>query len=112
MPYGMKRRFYSTKPTPRNIQVKYAGTCLSCGARIEAGDFATYYPPNYFPYGMIKDADKGHLKHIENAAGDSLRCYAELKKRHAEQEQKAVNDYAGDGLDSRYEDNCSDICGR
>ena len=98
------RRFYrASKPTPRNIQVKYAAPCICCGAEIKAGEFATYYPS-----GTIAGITEGKLCHSGGLDGTSHKCYQELKKKH---ETASINDYAGDGLDSRYEDQCRDICG-
>ena len=89
------------RPEPRNISVKYAAKCLCCGGMIQAGDVATYYPP-----GTIAGRTTYGIAHIGGLDGNSARCTAVLR------EQMAVNDYAGDGLDARYEDQCSDVCGR
>ena len=70
---------------PRDIIVKYAGACHTCGGTIARGSRARYFPGN-----------PGRIVHLTCAAGVD----------------PAVNDYAGDGLDSRYEDSCADICGR
>jgi hypothetical protein len=98
------RRFHHySKPQPRNIAVKYAGKCACCGAPIKAGEFATYYPP-----GTIASRTEGAIAHIGGLDGNSAKCTAELRKGF---EARAVNAYAGDGLDERYEDQCRDICG-
>lgn len=96
------RRFYrQARPQPRTLTVKYAAPCACCGALIKAGDVATYYPP-----GTIAGRTVGAIAHIGGLDGNSARCTAVLR------EQMAVNDYAGAGLDARYEDQCSDMCGR
>ena len=119
------------RPTPRVITVKYAGKCACCGAEIKAGETATFYPA-----GTIASITEGKIGHIGGLEGTGARCTAELRKqaglppapRHcnhefrtctrgcgavcaAEVEHRAVNDYAGDGLDERYEDDCARQCG-
>lgn len=87
-------RRYQTSRTPRIITVKYDGKCHCCGAIIKAGQTATYYP------------DKRVLSHVGGLDGNSATCTANIRA------QQAINDYAGDGLDARYEDQCAEICGR
>ena len=99
----MRYRRYS-KPEPRTIVVRFAGKCACCGQMIAAGETATYYPP-----GTIAGVTEGRIGHIGGLSGESTQCAAELRKWH---EQRAVNDFAGDGLDARYEDQCGEICGR
>lgn len=120
------RRYYryASKPTARNIQVKYAGKCASCGAPIAVGEMATYYPA-----GAIAN-QPAHLTHIGASEGNSIRCFAwtmqpdsptyfwkreDLEKLRASMLantiDKSLNDYAGDGLDARWEDSCKDACG-
>lgn len=88
----------SSKPTPRDMTVKYAGPCICCGAEIKAGDYATYYPA-----GTIGSRTTGAIGHIGGLEGTGTRCHAELRKR---QDPGFVD------LDRAYEDQCSDICGR
>lgn len=97
----MRRYHRAARPTVRTIQVKYAGACACCGATIKAGEMA-----DYFPIGTIKGVTEARIAHIGGLDGNSARCSAELRRQHD------VNAYAGDGLDMRYEDQCSDICGR
>jgi len=70
---------------------------------IKAGELCQYFPAN-----MIGNRE-GRIAHYAGAWDEgskvSLRCYQVRK------EQQAVNDFAGDGLDSRWEDQCADICG-
>ena len=99
------RRFHTyRKPQVRTITVKYAGKCACCGQPIAAGEMADYYP-----VGTIAGRSEAAIAHIGGLDGNSAKCTAELRKQYVE--QKAVNDYAGDGLDARYEDQCRDICG-
>lgn len=97
------RRFRSySKPTPRNIEVKFAGQCACCGGAIKAGEMATYYPA-----GTIAGCSVGKIAHIGGLDGNSTKCSGIIAgKRDA-----GLNDYAGDGLDSRYEDDCARQCG-
>lgn len=98
------RRFYrSPRPQPRGITVKYAAPCACCGALIKAGEFATYYPP-----GTIANVTEGKIAHHGGLDGNSARCTAELRQAF---EHRAVNDYAGDGLDMRAEDDMARACG-
>jgi hypothetical protein len=62
---------------------------------IGVGEYATYYPP-----GTIAGRTVGAIAHTGGLDGNSARCTAVLR------EQMAVNDFAGDGLDARYEDQC------
>lgn len=90
---------------PRTITVKYAGQCIACGGRIEAGETATYWPAG------SRYPDRGVLEHVASAWDEgervSLKCAAVLRAKY----QEPVNAYAGDGLDARYEDDCRDVCG-
>lgn len=98
------RRFHrSSKPTVRNITAKYADECACCGSPIKAGEWVTYYPA-----GTIAGITEGRIAHIGGLEGTSQKCFNNLK---AKQVDNGLNDYAGDGLDMRYEDQCRDICG-
>jgi hypothetical protein len=77
---------------------------MCCGAPIQAGEIATYYP-----VGTIAGVSKAKLCHIGGVDGKSVRCTEELRKKYAS--DKGLNKYAGDGLDARYEDDCKDRCG-
>ena len=88
------------KPTPRTIIVRFAGNCACCGSPIKVGETATYYPA-----GTIANFPKGAIAHVGGLEGNSARCSAEIARRRPE------NDFAGDGLDERYEDECRDRCG-
>lgn len=96
-------RPYRSKPTPRVITVKYAGKCACCGGTIKAGAMAQYYP-----VGTIANRTEGAIAHMGGLDGNSQACYLELRKQM--NEQAAVNDYAGDGLDARIEDDYADRC--
>ena len=97
------RRFQRySKPTVRNIAVKYAGNCACCGARIEVGSIATYYP-----VGTIASVTEAKIAHVGGLEGNSTTCFNVLKNKV----DAGLNDFAGDGLDSRYEDDCRDKCG-
>jgi hypothetical protein len=98
------RRFRSySKPTPRNITVKFAGECACCGAQIKAGEFATYYPA-----GTIASVSEGRIAHIGGLEGNSQKCAGNIGAKMVD---RGLNDYAGDGLDARYEDDCARACG-
>ena len=98
------RRFHrSPRPQPRGITVKYAAPCACCGAMIKAGEWATYYPAS-----TIHGVTEGKIAHTGGLDGNSARCTAELRQQFA---ARAVNDYAGDGLDTRAEDDMARACG-
>src|SRR5580700_11268076 len=101
---SMYRRYRTARPQPRGFTVKYAGKCACCGAEIRAGEFAMYYPP-----GTIASRTEGAIAHIGGLDGNSAKCTAEIRKGF---EARAVNDYAGAGLDQRWEDDGAAICGR
>lgn len=92
------RNYRGSKPQPRTMVVKYAGTCACCGAPIAAGETATYYPA-----GTIASRTVGAIAHVGGLEGNSARCTAEIGKR---------NDPGFVDVDRMYEDQCSDICGR
>lgn len=100
MAYSRTRFHRSARPTPRVITVKYAGKCACCGGTIKAGAMATYYPA-----GTIAGVTEARIAHVGGLDGTSATCAGVIR-------DKAVNDYAGDGLDSRWEDSFADICGR
>ena len=97
-----RRNFRQSKPTVRNITVKFAGTCACCGGVIKAGEMASFYP-----VGTIAGVHESRIAHIGGLDGNSVKCSGILKG----QVDRNVNDYAGDGLDSRYEDDCASRCG-
>lgn len=98
------RKFYrNARPQVRTITAKYAGKCACCGAAIKAGEIVDYYPA-----GTIASRAEAAITHIGGLDGNSARCTAELRNGY---EAHAVNDYAGDGLDERWEDMGRDICG-
>lgn len=97
------RKYYrSQKPTVRAITVKYAGKCMCCGGIIQPGQIADYYP-----VGTIAGVHESKIAHLKAVEGNSQVCQAELQKKA----DKSLNDYAGDGLDTRWEDSCKDSCG-
>jgi hypothetical protein len=103
-----RRQFRHTRPTARTITVKYDGKCTNCGCTIKAGERAEYSPP-----GTHGNAE-GQIRHMPNVwdGGELVpNCHMSAEAR-ALRDQRAVNDYAGDGLDARYEDDCAAICGR
>jgi hypothetical protein len=91
-------------PRPVSMTIKRDGVCACCGAPIKAGEWATYYPP-----GTIAGVTEGKIAHCGGLDGTSQRCTVEIRKQY---EAAAVNDYAGDGLDARVEDQWSKTCGR
>ena len=91
------------KPQVRTITVKYAGACACCGGTINPGSIADYYP-----VGTIAGVNRPMLAHLKAMDGNSVACSVELKRKR---EDNSLNDYAGDGLDARYEDSCKDSCG-
>ena len=95
--------YRAAKPTVRTIVAKFAGTCACCGAAIKAGEIVEYYP-----VGTIAGRTTPAVAHPGGLDGTSSRCTVEIRKGL----DKAVNDYAGDGLDARLEDAGADICGR
>ena len=97
------RRYYrASKPKKRTIEVKFAAPCACCGATIKAGQLADYYPA-----GTIASIHVGRIAHIGGLDGNSRVCFGNLKN----QVDAATNDYAGDGLDARWEDSFRDTCG-
>lgn len=70
----MRYRNYS-KPSPRTIAVKYAGPCACCGATINAGELADYYP-----VGTIASRTTPAIAHIGGLDGNSARCTANLRQ--------------------------------
>jgi hypothetical protein len=98
------RRFYrKSRPSVRNIEVKYAAPCACCGAPIKRGELATFYP-----VGTIAGVSEGRIAHLGGLDGTSQKCFNVLRAKVVD---AAVNDYAGDGLDARWEDEGRDICG-
>jgi len=87
----------------RTITAKFASSCACCGAAIKAGDMV-----EYFPVGTIAGRDTAAVAHIGGLDGTSARCSAEIRKTF---EERAVDDYAGRGLDDRWEEQGRDICG-
>jgi len=97
------RRYHRPqKPTVRAITVKYAGRCMCCGGVIEPGQIADFYP-----VGTIAGVNEPRIAHLKAVDGNSVACSEELKKRP----DKGLNDHAGDGLVSRWEDDCKERCG-
>jgi hypothetical protein len=96
------RHANNRRPESRTIVVKYAGKCAGCGAEIKAGESAVYQPA-YGRAGCDDSACCGHLG--RKASVCRLDAFRELRA------QAAVNDYAGDGLDERWEDDCARRCG-
>lgn len=96
-------RYYRnrSKPTVRTITVKYAGPCACCGATINPGEAADYYP-----VGTILNQTKPQIAHVGGLDGNSGRCFGNLKKKHEQRDSGFVD------LDRMYEDSCADICGR
>jgi hypothetical protein len=103
MAYRRYQRNYSN-PTPRNIEVKYAGPCACCGSTIKVGELATYYPA-----GTIAGVAEGRLAHMGGLEGTSIKCSNVLRAQYIA--DRNINDFAGDGLDARYEDDCAARCG-
>jgi hypothetical protein len=103
MTYYRNRR-YAARPKPRGIVVKFAGPCACCGAIIKPGESAMFYP-----VGTIAGVHVARIAHIGGLDGNSATCSAAL--RQSLEGQAATNDYAGDGLDQRYEDQCAERCG-
>jgi hypothetical protein len=95
--------YRTARPTPRVITAKFASSCTCCGAAIKTGDMV-----EYFPVGTIAGRGTAAVAHIGGLDGTSARCTAELRKSF---EARAVDDYAGRGLDDRWEDQGRDICG-
>ena len=93
-----------SKPTPRTIEAKYAGKCICCGADLSKGEMVTYYPA-----GTIAGITEGKISHVGGLEGTSAKCSKENRAKLIE--ARNLNDYAGDGLDARYEDDCRDRCG-
>ena len=109
-----RNRHRTARPAMRVITVKYAGKCVCCGAEIKAGETAEYYP-----VGTIASMTEAAIGHLGGLNGNGVRCAAEICKRdypeyHAQTlaQRAAMNDYAGDGLDARWEDAGAEICGR
>ena len=60
-----------------------------------------------YPAGTIAGIKEAKIGHNGGLDGSSLNCAAILKASV----DASINDFAGDGLDARYEDSCRDICG-
>ena len=101
MAYRRYRNY--SKPTSCNIEVKYAGPCACCGVTINVGELATYYPAGAVA-GVWMAARIAHMGGLD---GNSGRCALNLREKL----DANTNDYAGDGLDARYEDECAARCG-
>jgi hypothetical protein len=100
-----RRQFRSNaRPQVRTLVVKYAGKCACCGATINVGELADYYP-----VGTIASRATPAIAHVGGLDGNSARCTAEIRKAS---DNAGVNDYAGEGLDMRWEDQGAEICGR
>jgi hypothetical protein len=95
----MRYRRYNSKPQVRTITVKYAGPCACCGATIQAGSMADYYP-----VGTIAGRATAAIAHIGGLDGNSSTCTANIRAR--QQDPGFVD------LDRMYEDQCAEICGR
>ncbi len=92
MAYRRYQRY--SNPTPRNIEVKYAGECISCGGTIKAGAVATYYPA-----GTLSGHTTGALAHIGGLDGNSQHCASIMREKLAAQHEDAmVADYVSAGL--------------
>lgn len=97
------RRYRSYgKPTKRCIEVKYPAPCACCGAIIRIGELADYYP-----VGTIAGVHEARISHMGGLDANSGRCALNLREKL----DANTNDYAGDGLDVRYEDECAARCG-
>lgn len=103
MAYHRYNNHRSTRPTVRTITAKFAGICACCAAPIKAGETVDYYP-----VGTIAGRATPAIAHPGGLDGTSSRCASELRKTF---EARAVDDYAGAGLDERWEDEGRDICG-
>ena len=100
---GYKRFYRASKPTPRNIALRYAGPCACCGATIKAGSIAIYYPA-----GTIAGVAESKIAHLGGMDGNSRVCSENIRLNLTD---SVMNDFAGDGLDARYEDDCARMCG-
>lgn len=93
-------RYRNTRrATVRTIAVKYAGPCACCGATINAGELADYYP-----VGTIASRTTAAIAHLGGLDGNSARCAMNISKRQA--------DSGFADVDRAYEDQCAEICGR
>jgi hypothetical protein len=102
MAYRRFNRSHS-KPTVRNITAKFASQCVCCGGPIKAGDWVSYYP-----LGTIAGISEGKVAHVGGLEGNSAKCAGIIRSSGVDHN---LNDYAGDGLDARYEDDCAEACG-
>lgn len=87
------------RATPKDMTIKRAGPCACCGVTIPAGAWATYFPP-----GTLASRPQGAIAHVGGLDGNSATCAANIRDR-------VLNDFAGEGVDMRYEDDCAAICG-
>jgi hypothetical protein len=88
------------KQPPRTIVARFAAKCHCCGAPIKAGDVVTYYP-----VGALGARSAACVAHVGGLDGNSARCTANIRQAMVD------NDYAGEGVDTRYEDDCARLCG-
>lgn len=91
---GYRRYQRYSKPTPRNIEVKFAVECISCGGTIKAGAVATYYP-----VGTIASRTTPAICHLGGLDGNSQHCAAIMCDKLTKQaEDRMVSDYVSEGL--------------
>ena len=68
------RRYKQHNTAPRDMYLKYPGQCQCCGAAIEKGELATYYPP---PNGQ----GRGTVAHIGGLDGNSATCTENIRAK-------------------------------
>jgi hypothetical protein len=85
------RYYRKTNSSPRTMIAKYAGKCHCCGIAIKAGETIDYYP------------SLRAIAHVGGLDGNSSRCASEIR-------QKMERDYTD--VDTAYEDQCAEICGK
>jgi len=89
-----RRNYRPSKPTVRNISVKFAAPCACCGVTIKAGDLATYYP-----VGTIAGVTEGRIAHMGGLEGNSRHCAANLRAAFVkEKEDTQLASYIAEGL--------------
>jgi hypothetical protein len=84
--------YRSRSTATRTITAKFAGKCACCGGDIPAGKMVDY------------DPNKRQIAHYRAFQGNSPECFGVLRK------EKYPADFID--IDSAYEDQCADICGR
>jgi hypothetical protein len=78
--------YRNRRPEPRGLIVKYAAPCICCGATINVGEYATYYPA-----GTIASQAKGVIGHPGGLEGNSARCAGNIRDSYVDPGELAAD---------------------